>query len=218
MIAYSDCLYLSPTLSRCAYCSEAKHDQSHGCNHDLCRLSATPCISYFRQVPGNVTGQPLATPTQSSHSIYLFQTMNLNLKTVAFAAIASFSLLAASTLMSQPAQAEGTRRGQALEQLNLSDAQRTEIEAIRSESRAQMRSVLTSEQQTQLDNSESEGRRIWRQLDLSDSQREEIRTLHTAAREEIQSVLTSEQQAQIEELRELRGRRGERRGAQARQQ
>ena len=144
--------------------------------------------------------------------------MKFNLQTVAFSAIASLSLLAAPFVITQSAQAEGGRRGHHLEQLNLSDTQQAQIETIRTESRSQMRSVLTAEQQALLDNSESEGRRAWRQLDLSDTQREELRSIREAAREEVQAVLTAEQQAQLEEMREQRGRRGGRRGAQESEQ
>lgn len=126
------------------------------------------------------------------------------LKAFSLAAIASLSLLATPLLSSQPAQAGGRHR-QVLEQLDLSDAQRAQIESIRSESREQMRAVLSAEQQALLDSRESEGRRVWRQLDLSDPQREEIRSIREATRTEVRSVLTEEQQAQLEELREQYG-------------
>lgn len=138
--------------------------------------------------------------------------MKLNLKNISLAAIATLTLLAAPLVTVQSAQAEGGRRGQRLEQLNLSDTQTSQIEAIRSDARSQIQSVLTDEQQAQLENSESQGRRAMRELDLSDSQREEIRSIHEASREEVQSILTPEQQAQVEEMRAQHSERGARRG------
>ncbi|MEL6937581.1 MAG: Spy/CpxP family protein refolding chaperone [Cyanobacteria bacterium J06598_1] len=137
--------------------------------------------------------------------------MKFNLKAVSFGAIATLSLLAVPLAMTHSAHAEGGRRGHHLEQLDLSEAQTADIEAIREGTRSQMQSVLTAEQRTQLENSENQGRRAFRQLDLSESQREQLRSIREASREEIKGVLTAEQQAQLEEMHEQRGRRGGRR-------
>ena len=137
--------------------------------------------------------------------------MKFNLKTAALTSFAVIALLSAPFGIVNPAQAEGGcsghRSGHRLEQLNLTDAQSTQIEAIRTDARAQMRSVLTDEQRATLDG--GEGRRAWRTLDLSDSQREQIRSIREASKEEISAVLTEEQRAQIQSMREDRpGRRG----------
>jgi Spy/CpxP family protein refolding chaperone len=133
--------------------------------------------------------------------------MKFNLKTAALTSFAAIVLLSAPLGMINTAQAEGGRSGHRLEQLDLTDAQSTQIEAIHTNARAQMRSILTEEQIATLES--SEGRRAWRALDLSDSQREQLRSIREASREEISAVLTEEQRAQVQSMREERhGRRG----------
>ncbi|MGD1897462.1 MAG: Spy/CpxP family protein refolding chaperone [Phormidesmis sp.] len=134
--------------------------------------------------------------------------MKLNFQTISLGALATLSLLAAPMVMTHSAHAQGDgRRGQHLEQLNLSEDQASQIEAIHNDARSQMESVLTDEQQAQLESSEDRGRRAWRQLNLSDSQREELQGIREASREEVNAVLTDEQQAQLEDMRAERGAR-----------
>ncbi|MEM9151984.1 MAG: hypothetical protein AAGB19_16230 [Cyanobacteria bacterium P01_F01_bin.3] len=138
--------------------------------------------------------------------------MKFNLKKFSLVGLAAATLLASPVLVNQSAHAEGGRRGEVLEQLDLTDAQASEIESIREDAKAQMRTVLTPEQQATLENSEVRGRRAFRQLDLSESQREQLQAIRESSREEVSEVLTSEQLEQLEELREeYEGRRGERR-------
>jgi len=137
--------------------------------------------------------------------------MKFNLKTVALTSFAAIALLSAPLGLVNAAQAEGGRSGHRsghrLEQLDLTDAQSTQIEAIHTDARDQMQSVLTNEQRATLEG--SEGRRAWRALDLSDSQREQLRSIREASKEEISAVLTEEQRSQIQSMREeRRGRRG----------
>ncbi|MEL7143770.1 MAG: hypothetical protein AAFY33_04680 [Cyanobacteria bacterium J06643_4] len=134
---------------------------------------------------------------------------SFNFKAASFCGLAAFALLAAPVGLTQSAHAqEGNRSGDRLErmaeELNLSDAQRSDIEAIFQNSRAQMQSVLTAEQQTILENSEHRGRRAFRELDLSEDQRTELRSIREASQEQVSSVLTAEQREQLEALREQR--------------
>ena len=133
--------------------------------------------------------------------------MNFNIKAVSFASLAAIALLATPMGMVNAAQAEGGRRGHHLEQLDLTEAQRTEIEAIHTDARAQVQDLLTTEQQATLENSEVRGRRAFRQLDLSESQREQMRAIREDAREQISAILTDEQREQLEEMRVQRGER-----------
>jgi len=136
--------------------------------------------------------------------------MKFNLKTFSLAGLSAIALLAAPFVITHSAHAEGGRRGQALEQLNLTEAQSSQIESIRDDAKAQMQTVLTSEQRATLENSESRGRRAFRQLDLSEAQRNQLRAIHESSREEVGEVLTAEQREQLESMREERvSRRGQ---------
>lgn len=132
--------------------------------------------------------------------------MKFNLKTVGLSSLAAITLLSAPLGMVDAAQAgggrAGHRSGHRLEQLDLTDAQSTQIEAIHTDARAQIQSVLTAEQRATLEG--GEGRRAWRALDLSDTQREQIRSIRDASKEEISAVLTEEQRAQLQAMRENR--------------
>ena len=133
--------------------------------------------------------------------------MKFNLKTAAIGSLAALALLAAPLGLMKSVHAEGGGRGHHLEQLDLSDAQRSQIEAIRTNTRSQIDSVLTANQQATLENSEQRGRRAFRELDLSEDQREQLREIHEASRDRVSSVLTDAQRSQLEERREQRSER-----------
>lgn len=131
--------------------------------------------------------------------------MKFNLRTVSFVSLAAIALLSAPVGIVSEAQAEGGRRSQRLEQLDLSADQFEQIQAIRTDARSQIDSILTDEQRATL--AGREDRRAWRELDLSDSQREQIRSVYEASRAEASAILTTEQQAQLEAMRENRQHR-----------
>ncbi|NEP19997.1 MAG: hypothetical protein F6J97_24435 [Leptolyngbya sp. SIO4C1] len=131
--------------------------------------------------------------------------MKLSLKTLSFGSLAALALLAASLTLVKSVNAGGDRGH--FEQLNLTEAQSTQIEAIRSDTRSQIEAVLTPEQQASLDDSES-FRRGLKALDLSDDQRSQIRSIHASSREQIEAVLTEEQRQQLLAARDRRGHRG----------
>ena len=135
--------------------------------------------------------------------------MNFNVKTVALSSLAAVALVAAPLTWVHTANAnDGGGRGGHLEQLNLTEAQSSQIEAIRTETRSQIEAVLTPEQQAALGEGESL-RRGLRSLDLTDDQRSQIRALKEGSREQISAILTDEQRQQ---LAESHGRRGGGRG------
>lgn len=134
--------------------------------------------------------------------------MNFNFKTLSLGSLAAIALIAAPLTWVHTANAEGNSRGgHPLEQLTLTEAQSTQVEAIRTETRSQMEAVLTPEQRQTLaaSNSPREG---FRALDLSDDQRSEIRTLRESSREQINAILTDEQRQQLAELPGQGGDRG----------
>ena len=134
--------------------------------------------------------------------------MKLNLKTISFGILAATLLTTPLVLMKAADAVDGDRHGAKFEQLNLTEAQTAQIEAIRTETHSQVETLLTPEQRTALENTES-GRGGLRGLDLTDEQRSQIRTLKEDSREQINAILTDDQRQTLETLRsEGRGGRG----------
>lgn len=118
-----------------------------------------------------------------------------NLKTIAFGGLTALTLIAAMTHL--PARADGTggpRGGHALEQLNLSAEQTSQIATIRADAKSQMQAVLTPEQQTA---AAADGGHGWRQLNLTNAQRSQMQSIHKASKAKIDAVLTAEQRQQL---------------------
>ena len=134
--------------------------------------------------------------------------MKLNLKTISFGILAATLLTTPLVLMKAADAVDGDRHSAKFEQLNLTEAQTAQIEAIRTETHSQVETLLTPEQRTALENTES-GRGGLRGLDLTDEQRSQIRTLKEGSREQINAILTDDQRQTLETLRsEGRGGRG----------
>lgn len=159
------------------------------------------------------TQQPYSNNTNQYKSST--QTMKANFKVISFGGLVALSLCAAPFNLVKPAQAEGGQPGHRLEQLNLSAAQSTQIEAIHTNSHSQIEAVLTPEQRAVVESSGSK-REAMRSLDLSDEQRSQIKTIRDNTRTEINAVLTAEQQQQLAAMPEggPRGGRGGNHGGQ----
>ena len=100
---------------------------------------------------------------------------------------------------------------QVIEELDLTAQQQSELEAIRENTRTQVQSLLTAEQQSALQASTDDGtppHQAMRSLDLSDEQRQEIRSIMGDSREAVEGVLTEAQQQELREL--MASRRGNR--------
>ncbi|MBW4565138.1 MAG: P pilus assembly/Cpx signaling pathway, periplasmic inhibitor/zinc-resistance associated protein [Mojavia pulchra JT2-VF2] len=122
-------------------------------------------------------------------------------------------------------------------QLGLTDAQQSQIEAIRRETRTQMEAVLTQEQKNQLQeqlqarqaqrdqrqagqqpgqrpNGRQAGERPNRgfaRLNLTEAQKAQMKQIMESSQQRIQAVLTPEQRTKLQELREnARSRRQQR--------
>ncbi|MFK8183317.1 MAG: Spy/CpxP family protein refolding chaperone [Phormidesmis sp.] len=132
-----------------------------------------------------------------------------NLKSLALGSVAAIALLSAPLAMTQSAQANEGRWREKFEELNLTDTQSARIESIFTDTRSQMRSVLTAEQQAAWDEAKAEGRRARRELNLSEDQRDQLRSIRESSQEDVQAVLTEQQR---EQLAEMRAQRGNRRG------
>ncbi|MHC5829529.1 MAG: P pilus assembly/Cpx signaling pathway, periplasmic inhibitor/zinc-resistance associated protein, partial [Nostoc sp.] len=115
--------------------------------------------------------------------------------------------------------------------MGLTDAQKTQIESIRRDSRTKMEAVFTPEQKAKLDAAKKAHRAEWEarkaqgqtgqgqrqpgqhhgrgkgdfaDLNLSEAQKTEIRQIRESEKQQIQGVLTPEQRQKLEQLRQNR--------------
>lgn len=99
------------------------------------------------------------------------------------------------------------------QELNLTDAQVSQIEAMREDAKAQMQNILTADQRATVEAAIANGenpRRAMRSLDLTEDQRAEMRELKESKRAQIESILTPDQLEQFQQMRESRrGGRGQ---------
>ena len=89
-----------------------------------------------------------------------------------------------------------------LEELDLSEAQQTEIDGIQTDMVDGLSEILTSDQMHQLATAQADGddmRSVMRGLGLTSSQRSSVISLMRNTQSQIMNVLTPEQRAQIEE-------------------
>ena len=133
--------------------------------------------------------------------------MKLNLKSISLGGLAAVALLSAPLVLLKSANAEGSgHQGPNFEQLNLTEAQSSQIEAIRTDSRSQIAALLTPEQRTAFEN--NSGRGGFRELDLTDDQRSQVRTIKEGSREQIDALLTDEQRQELMAMRPDGGGQG----------
>lgn len=101
--------------------------------------------------------------------------------------------------------------------LNLTEAQKSQIQKIKQNYRDKIVSFLTSEQKKTLELAKKQGqnpRQAMRNLNLTSEQKQKLRELKKSQRQEVEAILTAEQKQQLQELRQhRRSRRGGRRGA-----
>lgn len=100
-------------------------------------------------------------------------------------------------------------------QLNLTDAQKSQLEQIRDRTREQIGNILTPAQREVVQSALSNGqtpREAMRSANLSSEQREQIRSIHRASRDQMKNVLTEQQRQQLEQMRQSRRENREGRG------
>jgi periplasmic protein CpxP/Spy len=91
--------------------------------------------------------------------------------------------------------AEG-KRGNHLNDLNLTPEQKSKMQQIWTSTRTQMNEVLTPEQRQQLTDSKGQARRgKWKSLNLTADQQARLKAIRQAKREQMNAILTPEQQA-----------------------
>jgi periplasmic protein CpxP/Spy len=150
-------------------------------------------------------------------------------------ALVAGAALIATPLITNLAQAQmgggapGGRMEKMAQKLNLTAAQKTQLDGIRSRTQAKIRNLLTPEQQTQFDadrtahqkrheamkanggkppegphdeKNEPKGQHRMRALNLTDAQKTQIKAIHDAAKTEMDGVLTTAQKTQLEQLKQ----------------
>lgn len=94
--------------------------------------------------------------------------------------------------------------------LNLSDAQKAQMRAIREKTQQQILAVLTPQQRSQVESAMQSGQffgKAMRSLNLTDAQRQQILAIRQSSRQQRLAVLTPEQRAQVEQMRRNRPQR-----------
>ncbi|MBD2388490.1 Spy/CpxP family protein refolding chaperone [Cylindrospermum sp. FACHB-282] len=156
----------------------------------------------------------------------------MKLKTLSFIA-GAFALgltaipfaVEAQTASSSPLLvAQATEKGP-WQKLNLTDAQKSKLQAIRQSTRAQIDQILTPEQKAQMEKLKAEyqgqrgqgqrpqqrgegGKKGFAALNLSEAQKAQIKKIMESSKQQTEAVFTPEQLQQMKQFREnARGRR-----------
>jgi len=148
-----------------------------------------------------------------------------NLSLIAGAIALSLSatpfIVNAQQIAQTPTQVKPAHNGP-FERLGLTDAQKTQIKEIRSNSRAQMEAILTPEQKQQLETAKQahqgqprqergqgeRGKKGWASLNLTPEQKTKMREIKESEKNQIQAILTPQQQQQFKEFQDnMRSRR-----------
>lgn len=96
----------------------------------------------------------------------------------------------------------GMGRGMKFEQLNLTDAQKAQIQQIKQSTRQQMDAIFTPAQKEQ--------RRLAREqrqkpnLNLTEDQKAKLKAIRQSSKSQMEAVLTAEQKQKLQELRQQR--------------
>ncbi|MEO1378214.1 MAG: P pilus assembly/Cpx signaling pathway, periplasmic inhibitor/zinc-resistance associated protein [Cyanobacteria bacterium J06635_10] len=94
-----------------------------------------------------------------------------------------------------------------LQRLNLTDEQKTQMQAIKEDARAQMKEILTQEQLEKLETAKANGQKkrgVWRTLNLTEDQKAELKKIKESKTSQIEAILTDEQKEQFQQMRENR--------------
>ena len=113
--------------------------------------------------------------------------------------------LTAQASPQQPTEQKRGGWGRKFEQLNLTEAQKAQIQQIKQSQRQQMEAILTAEQRAQKQAAREQRQRP--NLNLTEDQRTRMQAVKTAGKSQIEAVLTPAQRQQLEQMRSTRGQR-----------
>ncbi|MBE9216346.1 P pilus assembly/Cpx signaling pathway, periplasmic inhibitor/zinc-resistance associated protein [Plectonema cf. radiosum LEGE 06105] len=129
----------------------------------------------------------------------------LTLTAIPFAAQASINS-SSNVTIAQAKKQGGWKR------LNLTEAQKTQMQQIKQSARAEMERILTPEQLQKFQAAKASGEKKgggFRDLNLTDAQKVELQRIGESKKSQMEAILTDEQKAQIQDMRQ--NRRGNRR-------
>jgi periplasmic protein CpxP/Spy len=138
--------------------------------------------------------------------------------------LAAGALLLTAPLLTQSAQAQRAEGGRprmerAFKDLNLTEAQKTQMKALREASRTEMEKIFTPEQKAILEAAKKEGKKgdrraVMKSLNLTESQKTAIKALKERQRQSFEAILTPEQKTKLEQKRsEMKARYGNKKPA-----
>jgi periplasmic protein CpxP/Spy len=125
--------------------------------------------------------------------------------TVAVGTVAIPSLVSAQN--NNPNRTENMKKRQdALKQLNLTEAQKTQMKAIHESAKARRQSVLTPEQRTLIEKARQSGDRkgVMKSLNLTDAQKQQMKAIAEDTKAQMKNILTPTQQQQLEQMKQQR--------------
>ncbi|MUH00155.1 P pilus assembly/Cpx signaling pathway, periplasmic inhibitor/zinc-resistance associated protein [Scytonema sp. UIC 10036] len=147
-----------------------------------------------------------------------FKNLSLVAGAIALTLTATSWAVNAETISSSPfliAQEQSREMRGPWQKLGLTDAQKTQLQEIRRNTREEIDRVLTEEQRAQLNNAmqNQNGKRggwrgIMNSLNLSEAQKTQIREIKRSQKTKMEAILTPEQKAQLDEIKnQMRARR-----------
>lgn len=111
----------------------------------------------------------------------------------------------------------GMHGGKGFNRLNLTDAQKAQMQKIREETRQQVEAVLTEQQKEQLrqakqnrqnqQNRQNRQNQRWSQLNLTADQQARMKAIHEEAQRKMEAVLTEQQKQQLQQMRQQKQQR-----------
>ncbi|PZU99334.1 MAG: hypothetical protein DCE90_02125 [Pseudanabaena sp.] len=129
--------------------------------------------------------------------------------TVAVGAASLPSLVSAQTSMPNRMENRKPRGEGAWKNLNLTEAQKTQMKSIRESAKTRREAVLTAEQRAVIAQARQSGDRkgVKNSLNLTEAQKQQMKAIMQDTKTQIENVLTPEQKQQIAKFREERGSR-----------
>jgi periplasmic protein CpxP/Spy len=125
--------------------------------------------------------------------------------TVAVGAVAIPSFVSAQNTSQNSTENRKPHQG-AFKQLNLTEAQKTQMKAIHESAKARRQSVLTSEQRAIMEQSRQSGDRkgVRKSLNLTEAQKTQMKAIGEDTKAQMQKILTPAQLQQLEQMKQQR--------------
>lgn len=137
----------------------------------------------------------------------------LTVTTIPVAVKAQTSTASPTEVAQTPRAQRGQKGDGGWRRLNLTDTQKAQMQAIRSNTHAQIEAMLTPEQKATLTDGRGtrrgQGRQWgWPKLNLTEQQKTQMRQIRESSQQQMLAVLTPEQRQQMQEMRQnMRSRR-----------